>query len=81
MYESMPRGSPLDLPQANEIPSLKVAVAVLELPKGRVGGAGVENVAHWHRVSGETTEQGGGTDLCGIRTYSTVAQKMKCWCV
>lgn len=46
MYESMPRGSPLDLPQADEISSLKIAVAVLELPQRRVGGAGVENVAH-----------------------------------
>lgn len=46
MYESMPRGSSFDLPQANEVSSLKIAVSVLELPQGRVGGAGVEDVAH-----------------------------------
>lgn len=46
MDESMSRGAPLDLAQADQITSLEVTISVLKLPQGRVGRSRVEDVAH-----------------------------------
>ena len=60
--EGMARGAALDLAQADKIAALEIAVAVLELPQGRVGRAGVEDVAHCRAgVNGEGLE-GGAVD-------------------
>jgi hypothetical protein len=42
----MSRGTPLNLPQADQIAALEVSVAVFELPQRSVGGSRVEDVAH-----------------------------------
>jgi hypothetical protein len=47
MDERMPRSPSLDLPQANQISALEVAIAVFELPERGVRGACVEDIAYW----------------------------------
>lgn len=46
MDQRMSRRTSLDLAQANEIATLKVPLAVPELPQWRVGRAGVKHIAH-----------------------------------
>ena len=47
MDKSMSRRPALDLAQAGEIASLEAATAMFELPKRRIWGACVEDIAHW----------------------------------
>jgi hypothetical protein len=51
MDERMPRSPSLDLPQANQISTLEVAIAVFELPKRGIRGASVEDVAYCSLIS------------------------------
>lgn len=51
MNESMARRSPLDLTQADQVTALEIAATMFELPKGRIGRTGVENVAHLARLA------------------------------
>ena len=50
MHQRMTRSSTLNLPQANQVSALEVAVAVLELPNGGVWSSMVEDVAHFFTV-------------------------------
>jgi hypothetical protein len=49
MDESMSGSPSLDLPEANQIATLKIPGAVFELPEGGVGGSSVEDIIHWGR--------------------------------
>ena len=47
----MPRRPPFDLSKAIQITALEVTIPMLEFPKGRFGGSGMENVADLEIVS------------------------------
>ena len=55
MDERVPRSTSLDFPQADQVPSFEIAVAVFELPEWRVGGARVEDIADY-----------GGRQYCSV---------------
>ena len=57
MDERMSRGTSLDLSQADQITTLEVAIAVLELPQWSVWGSSVEDIAHWGFTSSVCGEQ------------------------
>ena len=59
----MSRGSTLDLSKSDQIPSLEVAVPMLELPKRRFGRSCVENVAHWELLEKRSSVQAVGWRL------------------
>jgi len=46
MDQGVPRCSPLDLPEADEITPLEITIAMLELPERRFGISSMEDVAH-----------------------------------
>jgi hypothetical protein len=81
MDQRMSRRTSLDLAQANKIATLKVALAVPELPQRRVGRAGEEHIAHCklsENVLGRVEKA--WTHPCGSRTCSTGVRMMKCLC-
>lgn len=80
--ERVPRGASLDFSQPHQIPSLEVAVAVLELPEWGVGGARLEDIADCgtsqRRLRAHTVVLSRAY-LCESRTCSTVGRKRKRW--
>ena len=47
MDQGVTGSSALYFPQTHQITPFEVAIAMFEFPKRRVGGSGVEDVAHW----------------------------------
>lgn len=47
MDQGVTGSSALDFAQTHQITPFEVTIAMFEFPKRRVGGSGVEDVAHW----------------------------------
>jgi hypothetical protein len=66
--EGMPRGAPLDFAQADKVAALEVAIAMLELPEGRIGGGRVEDVADFvEAVHVELADKRGNVGVLEVR--------------